>query len=432
MKIAIGMRRVDHLPYIDCVLKELKFRGHDLSILMDDKYFNEREIGSIKTKFQKSGVKVQEFLAIEQDHQLIRIIKRLLGVLIYKVDSEFDKDYLTRQLNRSRLQQLQGLFESVNAKVIFRLSVRILRWLAQKIHTIVGNKMNFSGFDLLLVSPGNLLDSVEDTLILAAKQRKIPTAVIALSLDNLNSKGTVVAIPDIYFAWNNHHSRLLLERHLLPAKNLFISGSPYFEKYAIEKFEESTFVLNNIISSDMVTKPIIGYLGSSGNVSKDEHTWLQEKLDSCPELLERYFIVIRPHPANFDIWKHWNYVGTVVFPQAAELLERNPVESRDFFESCEFTFGINTSGFLDSIACGTPVFTVTNLHAHFQHGASHYKALKRSGIGEVSELNQFLNLIMNKNDIAELLIQQKSMLLPNYGNVANTIVNKCESIMSGK
>jgi hypothetical protein len=266
-----------------------------------------------------------------------------------------------------------------------------------------------------------MLDSVEDSFLLIAKINSVPSVVLTLSLDNLNSKGTIIQVPNLYLAWNELHKSLLIKRHVIPSNRIEVSCSPYFDNYS-----DIVYGKNYALDAEVTTymdpgKRWIIYLGSSANVCYREDLFLNELLENSRGFLELFNVIIRPHPANSEIWKNWNRPGTLIHPKNSELLDRNPIETMKLMQSSEFCLGINTSAFLDSIACGVPIIALRNSKALFQENSLHFQHLIASGVPIIDSLSELEAAINHNYPNGDTISTIRNKILPNFGNVSESI-----------
>jgi hypothetical protein len=211
-----------------------------------------------------------------------------------------------------------------------------------------------------------------------------------------------------------------MKRHLIPRDRIRIPGSVFFEKYAgISKgFTKLDFCDALGISSE---KEIIIYMGSSSNVCRNETIFLLNNLRNYPEFTEKYFLLIRPHPANIDVWRDWLYEGTTVWPKFQSLEARSVIETYSILNSSEGVIGINTSGFLDALACGVPVVALENPDAIFQENTMHYSRLIQDGVKSVKSIQSAVDLIEDSKYASDLLSTLELTLPMRNAATSNTL-----------
>lgn len=399
MNILIGIRRLDHIQYFNSIISELVKEPGDLFFAIDPNFLLNDSTHDTKLHIEnKFGWVIQEVFQLSAGNESIREIKRMLGCLVYLNDDKLEWKYLVRHAKRSHISPLNFLLLNALRVLPRKLRVNLSSRLTNKYRklmqdtNLINSWMLGLDLDVIYLSPGNMFNSYEDELILDGKKLKIQTVVQTLSWDNLNSKGTVMAIPDLYLCWNEMHSKLLMRRHLIPRERIRISGPVFFEKYSgiFNNFTKIQFCEALGISQK---KEIIVYMGSSLNVCLNETSGLFRMLSDFPEFNEKYFLVIRPHPANVDVWLNWQYPGTYVWPKFQSLDVRSHIETRSILNSSLGVVGINTSGFLDALVCGVTVVALENPDAIYQENTTHYSQLIQDGLMSVKTLRLAVALL---------------------------------------
>ena len=421
--VLIGMRRLDHAPYISSVLKEFGKLNCKIDIAMDKKYFTSEEEVK-KLFFERYDVRIERVLILSG--LIPKKLKNFLGVLTYVLGDVRDRDYMLRHFKRSRFPA--PLMKYIDELAKFDLGKMFL----SKLVSICRATLYFSfswrkfpkeyyleDYSAVLITPGNMINGVEDDLLLLAGKRKIKSAVVAFSLDNLNSKGTVALKPDHYFAWNSHHLNLLSSRHLIPKGSCIEIGSPFMDKFAYS--QGLSLTREREIRTQLGIpefKKVVTYLGSSGNIHRNEQNYLSALLQNCPIFLEEAFLVIRPHPANFKIWSNWKHPQTIVWPEEETLLERNDTFEMELFHLSSYSIGLNTSAFLDAASCGNPVIALRTSESLFQSNASHFNFLINSGIPTADSLGEANEIFHSGGMDVEAFVTRT---LPNLGNSGTSI-----------
>ncbi len=404
--------------------------GFSITLFFDEAFG--KNLKSINSWLLNRKIVVEDIRFMNQNSPLLTKIKHTLGALTYLADNNFEKDYFRRFTLRSKLDIPIDKVIIIREKY-FKITTFLAKLIIKLIRNIVVNflyksKIDLHTFNLVLVTPGNMINSVEDNLILEAKIQGIPNVICALSFDNLNSKGTTICAPDLYFAWNEHHRSLLINRHQIAPNTIIMSGSLYFERYSLKERNYASNILE-IDKFNSNNLSIVLYLGSSANVVKNESDFLKSFLNSFWTEMKNYFLVIRPHPANFSTWADWNEPGTIVYPKNLGLLERENSLTQSVFQNSICAFGINTSAFLDAMSCDTPVFSLLNSTAIFQSNSSHYRFLINSGMAEVANYEDLLGQINRLHFSRDVSSNLKSKVLPNFGNVRNVIYHECLKII---
>jgi hypothetical protein len=237
MNILIGVRRLDHIQYFSKVVNELVLRSFKVYFAIDPIFLlndsTQETKGYIKKEF---GWDFDELFTLSENTENSVKSKRFLGCLVYLCDPNLEWDYLVRHAKRSKITKLGFLIlyllrhlpKTLRVFVSTKMTLKLRNRMTDSL--LINDWIKDLDLDLIFVSPGNMFESKEDNLIADARLLNIPSVVQTLSWDNLNSKGTVMSIPDLYLAWNKMHANLLVERHLVPSENIGVPGSLFLEK----------------------------------------------------------------------------------------------------------------------------------------------------------------------------------------------------------
>jgi hypothetical protein len=431
-KILIGLRNVEHLEYIENILNQFNALDYEVSFGLDPNFLISNSINETKIWMQKNyELVVNEFFCLKKSPNSVKAKKEVLSCVIYLNDATVEWPYFRRHLSRSSVN-LRYFSKLILLSILpkfarIKFSVKFTEKLRKSMVSdeVVNKEILRINPDLILITPGNMFNSYEDQLIVDAKSVGIPTVVHALSWDNLNNKGTVMAIPDKYFVWNNMHKELLIRRHRIPLEVIEVLGSSFFERY----FQNQKYFLKTEVCEALSIPPnsnILTYLGSSKNVCKSENLGLEKLLLESEHLEKNYFIIIRPHPANYRIWDNWRFPNTLVWPRFQNLESRSALETLSILKASKGAFGINTSGFIDAIASRTPVFGINFDNIIFQENTSHFQALKKEGLPVFNSIDDAISSIESGN--LQLMTNNIALnLLPNQGEVVTRsikIINK--------
>ena len=212
-----------------------------------------------------------------------------------------------------------------------------------------------------------------------------------VSWDNLTARGLYHEVPDLFLVWNKQHSIEAKEIHSIPVNNIFITGSPFMDKWFDEKNE-------SILKSNLkLDAPYVTYLGSSQNITRDE-TMVVENLHK--ELKKNNIdLVVRPHGANYEQFRKLKYDINVI-PKNGDLPDTK--ESKELMistiKNSIATVGINTTAMGDSLILGKRCFAIVKPEFYNNQLATyHFKALLNYELIEISNseidcVNQIINL----------------------------------------
>jgi hypothetical protein len=246
--------------------------------------------------------------------------------------------------------------------------------------------------DVIVASPANLRFTEELDYIKAGKALRIPTVISVHSWDNLTTKGIFQVIPDVLLTWNQLQSEEAIQIHRVPAEQIVITGSPFFDKWIDSDHllvDREAFFRKVNLNPD---RPYLLYLGSSKNIAEDE-TWQVKELLDCirihpdPEV-QRLQILVRPHPSNVEICSAIQDEGIQVWPKGRTMI--GTVEFwQDFYNSLKYsigTVGINTTGMIDAIINNQPGATImAERYRLTQMQSMHFCQLMKANVLEVAD-----------------------------------------------
>lgn len=258
--------------------------------------------------------------------------------------------------------------------------------------------------------PGDFADEIE--YVRASQRLGIPTVVPVYSWDNLTARGLYYHVPDCTLAWNQTHVEDATLIHNIPREKIIITGAPLFDKwYIASRLAKSREQFCDSVGLDP-ERPIVTYLGSSGNIAPDE-TWLIHELVAAtrnyndPNVSAVQFI-IRPHPANADhyLGVDWGD-GVALWPQKAELPDSDGAIGT-FYNTLLHsigTVGINTTGMIDAVVADKPSAVIfSSKYREAQIDTPHFHHLYSSGalerIDSGEDLCGFVERLLQGHDLA--------------------------------
>lgn len=430
------MRDVRHLPYVEDLIRRLLKENYEISFALDPNYlWNNSKLETEVKLRQLLGVQI-EVLLIDQPFPYFVSKKGLLDCLVYLNDRKIESEYLQRHMKRINLSfrqfiliKILGFIPSNLRQLICKNLIALYRSNIHSQDSANISKLKFKP-DIVYLTPSNMYNSYEDQLITEAKLLNIPVIVQALSWDNLNNKGSISSIPDRYLVWNMMHQELLVKRHSIPSKVVKIVGSSYTDKYFIKTPKYSSLNVRQALGIPLDKKLLI-FLGSSKNIIKRENLELKKLLDKSQLFQNEYFLMIRPHPSNYKIWDNWNHGNTLVWPRFQSLAERNFEQSMSIYSAAIAAFGINTSGFFDSLACGVPIFGIEVKNASYQKNTKHFSDLYENGLKVSQSLDEIIK-ILNVGSLDEYVKKLVDNILPHHGNSVQESVRVIEQLIQGQ
>lgn len=384
-------RSIGHFSYYDSVLAGLLDRGADVELLLD-RHWSEKWIQGIDTRA------MDEFRAEYPDLRVEWLLRRSDGwrnTLFALRELRSYRSYLVRRettpfyIKRWRgylTPEWQARVEKPRIDRLLRsdlaeTAMRLVEAAAPPDAGILEFVRSRSP-DLMLISPMNLRFSEETEYLKAARKLGVPAAVITLSWDNLSTKGLLHIAPDRLFVWNEYQRQDALEIQHIPEDRISVSGAPFFDKWFAKPRRGRTrqqFCREVGFDPD---RPILLYLGSSKNIAKNECWFVQTVHDRLKESddpwLRSMQILVRPHPANAEIYDKLDTVDAKVWPRNGALPETQEgfADMRDSFRNAVATLGINTSGMIDSVLADLPTFSVKlSRYDQTQSNSKHFKYL---------------------------------------------------------
>jgi hypothetical protein len=237
--------------------------------------------------------------------------------------------------------------------------------------------------DVLLITPLVDIGSPQLDHHAAARRLGIRTVLPVASWDHLSSKSLLRAIPERVILWNDRQRTEAIEMHGVPADRIVVTGAQCYDQWfdRAPTLDYQAFCDRIGLPSD---RPFVLYVCSSlfrGTTFEPAFTerWIQAIRGSSDPRLKDIGILVRPHPARLDEWKHVDLTGyhNVAFWGA------HPIDAEakeDYFGSLYYSaavVGINTSAFIEAAVVGKPVFTVLEpeISENNQEGTLHLQYL---------------------------------------------------------
>jgi hypothetical protein len=393
VKVLFVGRTFAHFSYYESIISALMDAGAEVEYSVDQQWSG---------RWDSGDVSLQEFLerypglkfswAVRRsDHrrEALFAARELRSFRSYLVRPETTPFYINRW--RAYLPPEQKKAYDSKEKLrrlkspLSGLGLRAQEALAPPDRCVMGDILNKAP-DVIVVSPANMRFSEEIEYIKAARKLGIPTALPVYSWDNLSTKGLIHVTPDVLFVWNEYQLEDARQIHDIPPSKIRVVGSPFFDKWFAppsDPLSREAFCAR--IGFDPARK-ILLYLGSSKNIAKDESWFVEEVAAALAEspsaAVREAQILIRPHPANFDVYRRLTESGLKVWPENGALPETRQdfADMRNSFEHADAALGINTSGMIDSVLADLPTFSVKlPRYAQTQADSKHFRYLEEGG-----------------------------------------------------
>lgn len=395
MKILFVGRSVYHYSYYDSIIRALYARGYEITLLFDEEWSKGAPRLALDQALQDMP-NLHTGWGLRRQQERVKIFARreLLTALSYVLRHNQSSFYLERWINYltpSSQIRIRRLLECgwwrrqlIARSMIYRLRYHERR--AKPTKEVLSHIKNLNP-DIVIVSPANMRFAEETEYLKAAKKRGIPTVVSALSWDNLTTKGLFHARPDHILVWNEAQAHEARSIHRFSKRNIHICGAPFFDKWLdAAAYEQPREAICAEVGIDP-SKPYVLYLGSSSNITKNEN-WVVRKVarslqeEPLPEL-KSLQVVVRPHPANAEIFqKIKKDYEVIVWPKHGELPESKE-SAQKFYNLVQHSvavMGVNTSAMVDAVIMGKKVYCLLlDEYRKTQQDALHFKTLRDSG-----------------------------------------------------
>ncbi len=393
-KVLFVGRSSGHFSYFESVLAGLLNRQADVELLLDKHWSHKWIIGFDQTamnEFSESHPGFTfEWLQRRSDRhrKAIFALRELRAYRSYLVRKETTPFYVKRW-HDYLTPQWKARLTKPGADKLLRSPIGGGALLAAEVMTPpdpgIIKLLKGKRPDLVIICPMNLRYSEETDYAKAARKLGIPVAVVTISWDNLSTKGLFHVVPDKLFVWNEYQRQDAVDIQGIPNHRISVSGSPFFDKW----FERAGGQLPRAEFCSAIgfdpDRPILLYLGSSKNIAKNEAWFVQTVHDrlkrSSDPRLNRFQILVRPHPANAEIYKVINETDVRVWPEGGALPETRQdfADMRNSFFHAKAVLGINTSGMIDAVLADLPTFSVRlSRYAQTQSNSKHFKYLEQA------------------------------------------------------
>ena len=389
-KVLFLSRSIAHFSYYDSVIAGLLDRGAEVVLALDEEWSRNWSGGkdqAIREFMEKHPQLVTSWSVRRSDkhREAIFALRELRSYRSYLLRTDTTPFYVERWRNylspELRKKSEDPKFIRWLKSPWADLYLRYREWRTPPDRGIL-EYLAAAAPSVLVLSPANMRFSEETDYLKAAKALGIRTALPILSWDNLSTKGLIQILPEKVFAWNEYQAQDARRFHHVPPSRLEVTGSPFFDKWFDNQAELPTRAEFCRARSLDPRRKILLYLGSSKNIAPDE-SWFVEEIRSALSAsgdpnLRTCQILVRPHPANANIYKRLAGEGLRVFPEGGALPETRAdfADMRASFMHADAAIGINTSGMIDSVLAGVPTFTVAlDRYAATQADSKHYRYL---------------------------------------------------------
>ena len=240
--------------------------------------------------------------------------------------------------------------------------------------------------DAVVITPLiGLAATSQPDLLRAAIARRIPTAVIIWSWDNLSSKAIIRDVPDALLVWNETQRWEATAMHGVPAERVVVTGVQNLDRWFGRAPSRTRAEFSRAAGLDD-DRPYAMWVCSALLPSSPPEPqvvlrWLDAVRQSPDPALRDVPILIRPHPARTHEWDgvDWRRFGNITMFGTVPVDEASRT---DFFDSMYYAgavVGITTTAFLDAAVVGRPVMSFYDPGLTFEHEDSlHFQYLLKA------------------------------------------------------
>lgn len=418
MKILFILKQLGYIRHFDRVIAQLVDHGHHVTIGSQD---GVREIPQSIAGY--SGVSVVSCPKKRGDswREHASLLRRSSDYLRY-LEPKYAKagklrarafSKLIHTLSQGTREPNEGWSEAATS--LSRLELRRLREFFRLMEDELPSDPDIRLFisdqdpDVILISPLVDIGSGQTEFVTAARALEIPVAMVLFSWDNLSTKGTIHAVPDRVYVWNQLQKKEAIELHGVPDGRIRITGASRFDRF----FELAPVTTRTELFEPLgldPSRPLVTYLCSSRFVAAGERQfldrWIRAIRTCSDQNLRECNILIKSHPDLNKEWAdageqnfRWNAVGNAVvtkpFDDARITVVRSKFTAEQFLYECLYhasaVVGLNTSAEIESAIVGRPVYTmmVPEDLADGQTGTLHFYYLLRPHGGFVEVAHDF-------------------------------------------
>ena len=450
LKILFPLEGSSQFHYVRSVVQALSRRGHRVQILFG-KGMSREELLPIE-QFKHTFSHVDWSPAFCRKDFWSKILFASRNVLSYRRYIVFEDRPL---FYKSRLEGylpfwLKPFVKRLNSDWMFKpvwveTALRFVERIIPPDKTIVAHIREFNP-DIVLVPSANLISSTPDIEYLkAARAMGIPTFLVVMTWDSLENKGITNILPDRFLVWNEIKSEIAKREHHVPEEMIRTVGASQFDEWFLPREPRTTRREFCARYGLRETDPIILYLCSSANITKDER-WLVSRVRAALDAsgsasVRNVQIVVRPHPLNAKYYHDFT-LPNVVFGSRTGALPTTAEAFQVFYDElyhAAATIGVNTSAMLEALIAGKPGITILEeQYRNSQTQIPYFRQLLESGAlyaARVSEeIPGILNNLLEGRDV---LAEQRRSFVASYirprgldRNVGEVIAEEIEQVAS--
>jgi hypothetical protein len=391
VKILFLAHNLGKTRHFDGVIAELTSRGHSVVVTAAHKRNKPLKLGAFGDDPRVDVVPnpVRRLDAWESYVRSLRLARDYVRYL--------DPSYAHAQklAERARTYAPAGWPDRIERTPFLRSRPALVRRLLEFAESTVPSERYYELFirshapDVVLITPLIDFGSYQTDYVKSAHALGIPIAFLPFSWDNLTNRGLVRIAPDRVLVWNEHQKKEAIRYHGVPADRIVATGAARFDDFFAMRPSATRDDFCARAGLDP-SRPFFLYLCSSHFVAPNEvafiHGWAQA-LRSDP-VLRDYGILVRPHPANEDVWQDGDLAGianAAVWKEPPRV-QADPALYDSLFHAVAVA-GLNTSAMIEAGILGKSVHTIET--TEFAGGQEqtlhfHYLLARNGGLVEVA------------------------------------------------
>lgn len=396
MRILFALRSLYNLHYFQRTIWKLCARGHTVHLVTEPAKIENIQNGLSVPLLSSPAFRISEILERKDVWERpLHYSRELLNFARYLNFAEQSVYYGNRWAayylpETLRLAVAVRPIRSLLRRPVIQKVFQSTEHLAPPAREVVC-QLKEEGPDVVVASPANATRSTEIEYLKAAQELGIPTVVPVVSWDNLTTKGIFHIVPETMLVWNMTQLREAVDYHGIPEEKIVITGAPVFDPWfenTQPSMDRTSFCANLGIDAEY---PVVTYLGSSSNIARDE-SWIVAELarrlrNDRDSTISKTTVLVRPHPANAEIYRKLSEPNVIVWPQRGEL-----PQTHDTFRNFHNTLchsacsvGLNTSGMIDAVIANRPCIALcVPQYDLTQSKALHLKHLLEAGVFEIA------------------------------------------------
>lgn len=201
------------------------------------------------------------------------------SVIVYEMNHWSEaRRFLLRILSRAPLFQL----------------IKFIEYLIRKFYILKIWRSEMAHFDVVLIPFAGHTSYVWGNSVWLCKELGVKSVALQENWDNVSSKTVITDQPDIFAVWGTQSKSHLKNIHNISNSEIFVTGSPRFDKYFLDESQPPIAVNSSGLDQDLTGKKYILLAGTGDGI--DDQMLIDETFAAIGLIAEPPLIVYRPHP----------------------------------------------------------------------------------------------------------------------------------------